>query len=39
VVDEKARKIDELYVQPVAFNYGVKRFIHENKARYQGDND
>lgn len=34
IVDPNARKIDELCVQPVSFNYGVKRFIHENKARY-----
>lgn len=39
VVDPKARKIEELYVQPVGFTEGVARFLHDSKARYFGRQD
>lgn len=39
VVDEKAKKINELYVQPVGFTEGVERFLHDSKAAFFGKQD
>lgn len=39
LVDPKARKINELYVQPVGFNEGIARFLHDSKARFFGRQD
>lgn len=39
VVDEKAKKINDLYVQPVGFTEGISRFLHDSKAAYFGKQD
>lgn len=38
-VDQKARKINELYIEPVGFTEGVTRFLHDSKATYFGRQD
>jgi hypothetical protein len=37
VVDPKARKIDELFIKPIAFKRGIEKYFHDNRARFFAD--
>lgn len=39
IVDSNARKINELYVEPVGFTEGITKFLHDSKAKYFGKQD
>lgn len=38
-VSEGANTIDDLYVRPVSLPNGIKKYVHDLRARYDGDKD